>query len=79
MCTGKGALAETQCRKWLFEEMKAPKSKKKTDYEAEALNERFEGLAGIAFLRAWAAALKEPTTHPSWRKRGPVGKFGEGV
>ncbi len=66
--------AETQCRRWLIEELKAPRTKTKVDWQGEVLDEeKFPGLSGRAFLRAWANAMKEPTTHHSWHKPGPVG------
>jgi hypothetical protein len=63
------APAEERCREWLVETMQAPKTKTRDQLLAGA---GIEGLSDKAFLRAWADATKLPTTHPSWRKPGPV-------
>ena len=72
------APAEKRCFEWLVEELKAPRAKLKEDYQAEAEAENRFGtgtLGGRAFDRAWAEAKKEPTTHKTWDKRGPVGSL----
>ena len=65
------AKAESDCRKWLIETLKRPRTVTKEDLKAQAMNESFPGLSGKAFDRAWKSARSEPTTHDSWR-RGPV-------
>ena len=68
--------AETQCRNWLIEKLKAKRTKRKVDYQDEVLGqELFDGLSDRAFLRAWDAARDAKTTHESWHRRGPVGSF----
>ena len=72
--------AETQCRKWLIEEFKTPRAKRKVDYQEEVLGEEwFDGLSERAFLRAWDEARESDTTDQSWHKRGPVGSSRRGV
>ena len=63
--------AETNCRDWLVEQMKSPKATTKPIYQTKAMEE-FPGLSAKSFGRAWDNARKEPTTHPSWQKRGPA-------
>lgn len=63
------AAAETRCRRWLVEEMRAgpdaPRSKEEMAAEASA---RF-GVKGRAFVRAWGAAAQEAAT-PAWSRPG---------
>ena len=67
------ASAETDCRKWLIEQLENPKTETKMDIEDEVVeDELFYGLSRKAFKRAWRDAIKEPTTDKSWRKPGPV-------
>ncbi len=64
--------AEKRCCEWLIEEMKPPKKLiYKDGFKDDALD-RLEGLSEKSFNRAWAVAVKEQTTHPSWRKSGPI-------
>ncbi len=67
------ASAETDCRKWLIEQLENPKTETKMDIEDEVVeDELFYGLSRKAFKRAWRDAIKEPTTHRSWHRPGPV-------
>ncbi len=60
------------CLDWLIEEMKTPKKRYKTDYEADALNDRFPGLKERQFRELWRDAMNAPTTDSSWKKRGSL-------
>ena len=62
---------ESACLKHLVELMKNRKRLEKEKCRTAALEE-FKGLSGKGFDRAWIEAAAKPTTHPSWRKRGPV-------
>ena len=64
--------AKQDCLKWLTEELKGERLRKKTEYEADALDGRFSGLSQRSFRKAWKDAWKLPTTHKSWHKRGPI-------
>ncbi len=64
--------AKQDCLKWLTEELKGERLRKKTEYEADALDGRFPGLSQRSFRKAWEDAWKLPTTHKSWHKRGPI-------
>ncbi len=62
--------AENGCREWLIEVMQGERKLERQLWgEAE---ERFPGLSDKAFKRAFREAKGEPTTHESWRKRGPI-------
>ncbi len=58
------ASAETQCRKWLTDQVRKKKHMPKKGYRALAMTE-IEGLSERAFNRAWAA--KVPAT---WMRAG---------
>jgi hypothetical protein len=62
---------ETECRKWLEQQMRASpvlRHGEKQDYRDEA-NERFAGLGGNEFNRAWSAAITA-TGATAWRRAG---------
>ena len=63
--------AETQCREWLIELMKAERKTTMSQILEEA-NEKIPGLSDNAFGRAWKFAKDQPTTHKSWQSRGPI-------
>ena len=74
------ASAETDCRKYLIEYLKNPKTEKKTDIEDDVVEDQlFYRLSRKAFKRAWKDAKGAPTTHESWHKPGPVSSSCRGV
>ena len=74
------ASAETDCRKYLIEYLKNPKTEKKTDIEDDVVEDQlFYRLSRKAFKRAWKDAKGAPTTHPSWHRPGPVSSSCRGV
>ncbi len=71
--TRKTIAAETECRAWLAEMMKAgPKAKKKEDWQADAASKFKVGTR--AFGRAWANALIDSGDPHEWIKTGRLKK-----
>jgi hypothetical protein len=67
------AVAGTECRKWLIEEIRnSPlvRTKSKREFLADA-KKRFPGIAERQFVSAWGSAIAE-TGAESWKKAGPT-------